>query len=57
MMMGVDPTRAIITGASIGAGAGAISAVTSKGEEIRVIEGSQLEIMLTEPLTVQLYRI
>lgn len=56
MMMGVDPTRAIITGASIGAGAGAVSAVTSKGEEVRVIEGSQLQIILTEPLTVQLYR-
>lgn len=56
MMMGVDPTRALITGASIGAGAGAISAISSKGEEISVIEGTQLEIMLTEPLTVQLYR-
>lgn len=55
MLMGVDPTRAIITGASIGAGAGVVSAVTSRGEEIRVIEGSQLQIMLTEPLTVQLY--
>ena len=55
IIMGVDPTRAIITGASLGAGAGAVSAISSKGEEIRVIEGSQLQIMLTEPLTVQLY--
>jgi len=56
LLMGGDPTRAIVTGVSIGAGAGAISAISSKGEEIRVIEGSQVEIMLTEPLTVQLYR-
>ena len=56
MLFGADPTSAIIYGTSIGAGAGAISTISSKGEEIRVIEGSQLQIMLTEPLTVQLYR-
>lgn len=56
LLAGMDPTGAIITGVSIGAGTGAISAITSKGEEIRVIEGTQLEIMLTEPLTVQIYR-
>ncbi len=56
LLMGGDPTRAIVTGVSIGAGAGAISAISSKGEEIRVIEGSQLEIMLTEPITVQIYK-
>lgn len=56
MLFGADPTNAIIYGTSIGAGAGAISTISSKGEEIRVIEGSQLQIMLTEPLTVQLYR-
>ena len=56
LLAGGDPTRAIVTGVSIGAGAGAISAISSKGEEIRVIEGAQLEIMLTEPLTVQIYR-
>lgn len=56
MLFGADPTSAIIYGTSIGVGAGAISTISSKGEEIRVIEGSQLQIMLTEPLTVQLYR-
>lgn len=56
LLMGGDPTRAIVTGVSIGAGAGAISAISSKGEEIRVIEGSQIEIMLTEPITVQIYK-
>lgn len=56
MLFGADPTSAIIYGTSFGAGAGAISTISSKGEEIRVIEGSQLQIMLTEPLTVQLYR-
>ena len=55
MLFGADPTSAIIYGTSIGVGAGAISTISSKGEEIRVIEGSQLQIMLTEPLTVQLY--
>ena len=52
MLFGADPTSAIIYGTSIGVGAGAISTISSKGEEIRVIEGSQLQIMLTEPLTV-----
>ena len=56
MLFGADTTSAIIYGTSIGVGAGAISTISSKGEEIRVIEGSQLQIMLTEPLTVQLYR-
>ena len=56
ILFGADPTNAIIYGTSIGAGAGAISTISSKGEEIRVIEGSQLQIMLTEPLTIQLYR-
>ena len=56
MLLGADPTTAIIAGTSIGAGAGVISAVTAKGEEINLIEGSQLQIMLIEPLTVQIYR-
>ena len=56
MLLGADPTSAIIAGTSIGAGAGAISAISTKGEEINLIEGSQLQIMLVEPLTVQLYR-
>ena len=56
MLLGADPTSAIIAGTSIGAGAGAISAISTRGEEINLIEGSQLEIMLVEPLTVQIYR-
>ncbi len=56
MLLGADPTSAIIAGTSIGAGAGAISAISAKGEEINLIEGSQLQIMLIEPLTVQIYR-
>lgn len=56
MLMGADPTAAIISGVSIGAGVSAISTFSTKGEEIRILEGSQLQIMLTEPLTVQLYR-
>ena len=56
MLFGADPTKALIYGMSIGAGSGAISAISSRGEEIQLIEGSQLQIMLTEPLTVQTYR-
>lgn len=56
MLLGADPTHAIISGVAIGAGAGAISTISTRGEEIRLIEGSQLQIMLTEPLTVQLYK-
>ena len=56
MLLGADPTSAIIAGTSIGAGAGAISAISTRGEEINLIEGSQLQIMLVEPLTVQIYR-
>lgn len=56
MLMGADPTHAIIYGMSLGAGGGAISAISAKGEEIQLIEGSQLQIMLTEPLTIQTYR-
>ncbi len=56
MLFGADPTQALIYGMSIGAGSGAITAISSKGEEIQLIEGSQLQIMLTQPLTVQTYR-
>ena len=56
MLLGADPTHAIIYGMSIGAGGGAISAISAKGEEIQLIEGSQLQIMLTEPVTIQTYR-
>lgn len=56
MLLGADPTTAIIAGTSVGAGAGAISAISTKGEEINLIEGSQLQIMLVEPLTVQIYQ-
>ena len=56
MLFGADPTKALIYGMSIGAGSGAISAISSHGEGIQLIEGSQHQIMLTEPLTVQTYR-
>ena len=56
MLLGADPTHAIVYGMSLGAGGGAISAISAKGEEIQLIEGSQLQIMLTEPLTIQTYR-
>lgn len=56
IIFGADPVTAIIAGTSIGAGSGAISAMSSKGEEIMLVKGSPLKIMLTEPLTVQLYR-
>lgn len=56
MLLGADPTHALVYGMSIGAGGGAISAISTRGEEIQLIEGSQLQIMLTEPLSIQTYR-
>lgn len=55
MLAGADPVDALIMGASIGAAGGAIRVLTSKGEEVRLLEGSLLEILLTEPLSVQPY--
>lgn len=56
MMAGADPAAALISGLAIGAGGGALTAVTSKGEEVQVLEGSQIQITLTEPLTIPPYR-
>lgn len=55
MIAGADPVDALIMGTSIGAAGGAIRVLTSKGEEVRLLEGSLLEILLTEPLSVQPY--
>ena len=55
MIFGADPQNALIRGAAIGGTVGAVSAVASKGEEIMVPEGTSLQIMLSEPMTVQPY--
>ena len=55
MIFGADPKNALIRGAAIGGTVGAVSAVASKGEEIMVPEGTSLQIMLSEPMTVQPY--
>lgn len=55
MIFGADPRDALIRGAAIGGTVGAVSAVASKGEEVVVPEGTNLQIMLSEPMTVQTY--
>lgn len=55
MLFGADPKEALIRGAAIGGTIGTISAVATKGEEIMVPEGTSLQIMLSEPMTVQQY--
>ena len=55
MIFGADPKNALIRGAAIGGTVGAVAAVASKGEEIMVPEGTSLQIMLSEPMTVQPY--
>lgn len=55
MLFGADPKEALIRGAAIGGTIGTISAVATKGEEIMVPEGTSLQIMLSEPMTIQQY--
>ncbi len=55
MIFGADPKDALIRGSAIGGTVGAVSAVATKGEEIMVPEGTSLQIMLSEPMTVQPY--
>ncbi len=55
MIFGADPRDALIRGAAIGGTVGAVSAVASKGEEVVVPEGTNLQIMLSEPMTAQPY--
>lgn len=55
MLFGADPKEALIRGAAIGGTIGTISAVATKGEEIMVPEGTSLQIMLSEPMSIQQY--
>ena len=55
MLGGADPAKALIGGAAVGGAFGAASAAATKGEEVNVPEGTNLQIMLAEPMTAQPY--
>lgn len=54
MLFGAD-AKALIGGAAVGGAFGTLSAIGTKGEDIDVPEGTTLQIMLSEPMTVQPY--
>lgn len=54
MLFGAD-AKSMIGGAAVGGALGTISAIGSKGEDIDVPEGSALQIILAEPMTIQPY--
>ena len=47
--------KSLIGGAAVGGAFGTMSALGTKGEDIDVPEGTNLQIMLSEPMTVQPY--
>lgn len=54
MLMGCD-AKALIGGAAVGGALGTLSAISTKGEDIDIPEGTPLQIMLSEPMTIQPY--
>lgn len=55
MLFGGYDTKALIGSAAVGGAVGTISAISTKGEDIDIPEGTNLQIMLAEPMTVQPY--
>lgn len=54
MLFGAD-TKTLIGGAAVGGAIGTISALGTKGEDIDVPEGTTLQIIISEPMTIQPY--
>ena len=54
MLFGCD-AKTLIGGAAVGGALGTLSAISTKGEDVDVPEGTNLQIMLAEPMTVQPY--
>ncbi len=54
LLFGAD-VKSLIGGAAVGGALGTVSALGTKGEDIDVPEGTNLQIMLAEPMTVQPY--